>query len=149
MSFQIKDKKTKMTKPSVHLLILFIGIVSSALSDKPRSAYKHIRLIRSNTDLVRSFKVNENILIECPIEMLASTRVRRSAVITSWFKDNTKLSQFNVNEERIDLYQRILKIKDIRASDSGIYFCEIISGSGITVRSHSLTIDVIGNYYFF
>ncbi len=44
MSFQIKDKKTKMTKPSVHLLILFIGIVSSALSDKPRSAYKHIRL---------------------------------------------------------------------------------------------------------
>ncbi len=135
-----------MSKPSVHLLILFIGIVSSALSDKPKSAYKHIRL---NTDLVRSFKVNENILIECPIEKLASTRVRRSAVITSWFKDNTKLSQFSVNEERIDLYQRILKIKNIRASDSGIYFCEIISGSGITVRSHSLTINVIGNYYFF
>ena len=139
------------------LAILVTGIPHSKNLHKP-AIYTHIRL---SSDHVNAGKLDGTILIECPIEALAASSmivVRRSkkplttqrhnvsAILTSWFKDNTKLNQFNIDEGgRVKLFHRVLKIKNMRTSDSGVYSCGILSGSGITVRSHTLVLNVIGN----
>lgn len=129
--------------------MLMICVLLSIIPDTYSTGFKHIRL---DTDQELVFETNAKLLIECPVQQLMPSthlkRFRRSAVITSWFKNDKKINQFNVeaysgNENgRVQLFKKILKIKSVQVSDSGMYRCEVISGSGINVHSHTLTMSV-------
>ena len=139
------------------IILLAVNIskqTSETVAESLRDNIKHVRL---DKDQIRKYNSTDHLLIECPVGQLASERSvskrlqptnRRAAVITSWFKDGIKLNQYDFEEYgRVRLFQRILKIKNLLPSDSGVYHCEIISGSGINVRSSSLTISVQGSDY--
>ena len=130
---------------SLKYMLLVILIIQIVNTKRIQSNFNHVRL---DKEQIQNFNAGNNLLVECPIQSLASThthtRRKRSVIITSWFKGNIKINQFNLNGQRINLYQKIFKIKNLVPSDSGVYSCGIISGSGITVRSHNLTLNVIG-----
>lgn len=147
----------------VKLLVTFIVFTIGTTATNERPAYKLVRLEKNQE---RSYPLDDHLLIECPIEKLAQrervltrqhNKLKTSAIITSWFKDNIKLNQFSLDSldlngdsfyGRVKLFQRILKIKHLVAADRGVYSCEIISGSGISIRSSNLTLNVIGEYFF-
>lgn len=136
----------------VILIAINLSVQTIGQKHRQRGNFKHIRL---DTKTTEQFTSNDNILIECPISQLTSGNHslikrlqrgnKRAAVITSWFKDGIKLNQYDFEDYgRIRLFQRILKIKHLLPYDSGVYHCEIISGSGINVKSEIATINING-----
>ena len=137
--------------------ITLFTISTAAIANRPN--YKLVRLEKNQA---RSYVNGDNLLIECPIERLGQRErvlsrkhdeIKTSAIITSWYKDNIKLNQFSLDSldlngdsiyGRVKLFQRILKFKHLVAADTGVYSCAIISGSGISIRSNNLSLNVIG-----
>ena len=127
---------------------------ASFKKDKKSTSYRYVRLA-SNLDI--EFNTGDNILAECPLDALNkqletkfTAQFKPSAVITSWFKNNVKLTQFSLEDDstsngRVQLFQRKLKIKRLAMSDSGIYRCELITGAGLSVKSDNLTVRIKDN----
>ena len=128
--------------------------ILSKLFNKKLIDYQNI-LLSSNTN--KLMNTGDKIIIECPlpdnVNKLSShgSHNRKKAApifITTWYKNQLKISQF-IDEylDRVKFFDRKFKIKYLIPSDSGVYSCEVIMGTGISSRSYNLTLQINDNQY--
>lgn len=88
--------------------------------------------------------------IECPVETILSNRnfkkSKKSGYLIHWFKDDKKLSIFS---RRVHVDDAFLTIKHANRFDSGVYYCEIITGAGSSLKSPKLSLELIDGMNFF
>lgn len=78
--------------------------------------------------------------IECPVEtILSSPNLKKSGYLINWFKNDKKLSIFN---RRVHVDDAFLTIKHANRFDSGIYYCELITGAGSSLKSPKLSLEL-------
>lgn len=80
--------------------------------------------------------------IECPVEaMLASRHLisKQQFYLVNWYKDVKKLSMFSRRVRVDDVY---LTIRNANQYDSGVYFCDVITGTGVNFKSPKLTLNL-------
>jgi hypothetical protein len=123
--------------------------ILAKLFNKKLIDYKNV-LLNSNT--IKQVNTGDKIIIECPLpdnlnhESHHSRKKAAPIFITTWYKNQIKISQF-IDEyfDRVKFFERKFKIKYLIQSDSGVYSCEVIMGTGISSRSYNLTLQVIDN----
>jgi len=144
------------------LIIILIIILKLALTDckslydiknVTRKQPKQFKNIILNANTITKMNFDEKLSIECPIQELKSVKNNREThynkkkstpiFITTWYKNQIKINQFIDEEfERIKIFGQRIKINGLLSSDSGVYFCEVIMGTGINFRSSNLTLLV-------
>jgi hypothetical protein len=148
---------------AILVYMCLIGINGRPLgNDHPSANINHIQLL---SDVHKDLKESDQLTLECPMEILNNNKQERSslhetkqeediqsfkksAIITSWYKDGTKLNQFSLEEvalnhqTRVQIIHRRFRIKSLLKSDSGVYMCEMVTGTGLTVNSKSLVLQV-------
>jgi hypothetical protein len=124
---------------------------SKSSSKKLRPRFKNVIL---NTNIALQMNTGDNIIIECPMSQSSQkfNKLNREThsdmkstpvFITSWYKNQIKISQFiDENMERFKFLEKKLRIKDLTKTDSGVYSCEIITGTGLSVTNSNLTLQV-------
>ena len=120
--------------------------------------YKLARVIL-NSNRIKQLSSGESIQIECPSPHSTQNSLNKDTknnklkstpvYITNWFKNQLKMHQFGESNERVTFIGRKLKINNLVKSDTAIYSCEIIMGTGQIVHSAnlSLQIDKSGNLF--
>ena len=144
------------------LIIILIIILKLAITDckslydnrdLTRKQPKQFKNIILNANTITKMNFDEKLSIECPIQDLKSVKNNREThynkkkstpiFITTWYKNQIKINQFIDEEfERIKIFGQRIKINGLLSSDSGVYFCEVIMGTGINFRSSNLTLLV-------
>ena len=85
--------------------------------------------------------------IECPVEaILSSLNLKKSGYLIHWFKNEKKLSRFS---RRVHVDDAFLTIKQANRFDSGIYYCQLITGVGSSLKSPKLSLELIDGMQFF
>jgi hypothetical protein len=132
------------------ILIIVIGTISSLptpVKQPQESLVRNVHLklgTDDNWSLVYDKKtapVRERIRIEieCPMEAMLKNIGKTQHYLVNWFKDDKKISKYNGHLHVNDLF---LTIRSADHFDSGEYFCEIITGTGINSKSPKLSLQL-------
>jgi hypothetical protein len=93
------------------------------------------------------FKQNDILVAECPVEEIFSHRLIRREDIRNyfivWYKNNRRLNTDNP-KRRIKQAEQKLVIKRLFKIDRGVYYCEIVTGVGINLKSPNLSLNFNG-----
>jgi len=107
-----------------------------------------------NANTLTKMNIGDKISIQCPLPDFKAGKFNRDTThynkkkstpifITTWYKNKIKINQFFDEEfNHIKIFEDKIKINGLISSDSGVYFCEIIMGTGINIRSSNLTLQV-------
>ena len=128
---------------------------NSSVSLKSQRALIKYNSLYIDSSITKQYNPGENLVIHCPIDRLNNyLKSKHSQLITNWYKNQVKLTMFNLEDMtspflvdkpgRVKLMDRKIKIKDLTPFDSGVYMCEMITGTGISIKSHNLTLNING-----
>ena len=126
------------------------SIIENAILTQRKNKFTRVVL---NTNAMKQLITGDSILIECPLPKSTHTILSQEnknskyksapVYITTWFKNQFKMHQF-IGEylDRVTFDGRKLKISDLVKSDTGVYSCEIIMGTGQIVHSANLSLQI-------
>lgn len=129
------------------LLIIVVCCVCQTFCDKSKIADGDHLNLATNVEKKQMAQPKENELVrlECPVERLFEERKiqnKSQYYLINWFKDEKKLNKFN---RRVIAANDYLTIRSVNKFDEGVYFCEIITGTGLNLKSPNLTIQLRKN----
>jgi hypothetical protein len=128
--------------------------ISSSINDCPPNStaveFQTIIKLKLTRNKLIVFKSNDILVVECPVEEIFSHKlIRRDDIrnyFINWYKNNRRLVS---TVRRIRQSEQKLVIKRLFRVDRGVYYCEIVTGVGINLKSPSLTLTFNGMRVFF
>lgn len=126
---------------------VFSNLIQTSMLQNSNHSVKTISLAEKS---INHFKKGNSIQFECPVDeiLTSSQNSKFQNYLITWFKNKNKINHF-FNSDTIGLNKRI-KIQDNKLTinylfkiDAGVYNCEVITGSGLNLKSSNVTLEFV------
>ncbi|CAF0725756.1 unnamed protein product [Brachionus calyciflorus] len=113
-------------------ILIVIALISPILANG------NITYITLNSNMTYEFQKGDQCELTCPVN-----QVENSSFIISWFKNKNKISSI-LTTGRIKIDLNKLSISNFLKLDSGLYHCELITGTGLIIKSSAVKLEFQG-----
>lgn len=116
----------------IKFLLIFLTLIYSVFSES------NVTKIDLNTNKTLMFTKGSQLELACPL-----VDVKNTSYFVTWFKNKNKLSSI-ITTARLKISFDKLTITSLIKIDSGIYHCEIVTGTGLILKSGIVNLEIQG-----
>ena len=116
----------------INILLIFTFVFSVSFSES------NVTKIDLNSNKTLMFTKGSQLELNCPL-----VDVKNTSFFVSWFKNKNKISSI-LTTARFEISFNKLSISSFFKTDSGVYHCEIVTGSGLILKSGIVNLEYQG-----